>query len=244
MVNRYHKYTMIFHNNKYSRWYNQIIERAKCRLLTGEYKEIHHIIPKCLGGNNDSSNLVELTAREHFIAHWLLTKMVDGNNQKKMAYACKMMMHSHGKGQQRHRVTSRIYETLKQNLNIILKGREFTDEWKNKLKISAQNRAANESQRVKQSRRETMIKVNKARKGEKRLASTGSNNHFYGKGFFGEENHFYGKHHTEETLKKLRGPKTKHHCNNCNTLIGGKSNYDRWHGDNCKAVKGELKFHA
>ena len=78
LVKWYHKYKMIFHSNKYSRWYNQIIERAKCRLLNGEYKEIHHIMPKCLGGNNDSSNLVELTAREHFVVHWLLTKMVDG----------------------------------------------------------------------------------------------------------------------------------------------------------------------
>ena len=193
---------MIFHSNKYSRWYNQIIERAKCRLLNGEYKEIHHIIPKCLGGNNDSSNLVELTAREHFIAHWLLTKMVDGNNQKKMAYACKMMMHSHGKGQQRYRVTSRIYETLKQNLNIILKGREFTDEWKNKLKISAQLRALNEGPQEKSVRRANRISGNKKRLGEKRPGQSGSNNHFYGKGFFGEENHFYGKQHTEETLKK------------------------------------------
>jgi predicted unusual protein kinase regulating ubiquinone biosynthesis (AarF/ABC1/UbiB family) len=27
-----------------------------------------------LGGTNDSTNLVTLTAREHYIAHWLLIK--------------------------------------------------------------------------------------------------------------------------------------------------------------------------
>lgn len=36
-----------------------------------DYSEIHHIIPRCLGGSNDKSNLVVLTAREHFLAHYL-----------------------------------------------------------------------------------------------------------------------------------------------------------------------------
>ena len=34
-----------------------------------------------------------------------------------------------------------------------------------------------------------------------------------------------------------------HTCENCGkTTIKG--NYKRWHSNNCKAVKGELKFHA
>ena len=45
----------------------------------GTYYEEHHIIPKSLGGTNDKSNLVLLTAREHFIAHWILTKIYKGN---------------------------------------------------------------------------------------------------------------------------------------------------------------------
>jgi hypothetical protein len=37
-------------------------------------------------------------------------------------------------------------------------------------------------------------------------------------------------------LHKLRlsGPKEKVHCCHCNALIGGRSNYYRWHGNNCK----------
>jgi hypothetical protein len=38
------------------------------------YYEKHHIIPKCLGGKNNISNITILTAREHFIAHRLLCK--------------------------------------------------------------------------------------------------------------------------------------------------------------------------
>jgi hypothetical protein len=40
----------------------------------GNYYEEHHIIPKSLGGSNDKDNLVLLTAREHFLAHYLLYK--------------------------------------------------------------------------------------------------------------------------------------------------------------------------
>ena len=228
----------MFTTNKYTRWYYDIVDRAKERSLS-TYTEKHHIIPKSLGGNNSVENLVELTAREHFICHWLLTKMTTGQEQKKMAYACKMMMHSHSDRQQRYRVTSRIYESLKQKLNVILKDREFTESWRNNLKVAAQNRAKTEGQEAKQIKRDTMIKVNKSRKGEKRLATTGNKNHFYGKGFFGEDNPFYGQHHNEETLAKLRVAKPKYCCEHCNTIVGGKSNYIRWHGDNCKLVLGE-----
>ena len=50
----------------YQRIYDQIINRAKERTLEG-YKEKHHIIPKCMGGSNEKQNLIELTAKEHFI---------------------------------------------------------------------------------------------------------------------------------------------------------------------------------
>ena len=64
----------------YQKIYNQIIERAKNRQLEG-YKEKHHVIPKCIGGLNDKENLVELTAREHFLCHRLLCEIYP-NNQK------------------------------------------------------------------------------------------------------------------------------------------------------------------
>ena len=231
---------MVFKDSKYTRWYNQLVEQAKVRVLPRDvYTEKHHIIPRSLGGDNSVDNLVRLTAREHFVCHWLLTKMVDGAEQKKMAYACKMMMHSHGDGQQRYRITSSVYESLKQKLNTILKNRVFTDSWREKLKVSAQRRAQNEGPEQKAIRRANRISGNKKRKGEKRPGQTGCNNHFYGKGFFGADNPFYGKTHTEETLKKLRVPKPKIKCNHCGSIVGGESNFKRWHGDNCKSAIGE-----
>jgi len=66
-------------NNKevimdYKLHYDKLIQRAKNRKLNG-YTEVHHIIPKCMNGEDYKENLVELTAREHFIAHLLLFKI-------------------------------------------------------------------------------------------------------------------------------------------------------------------------
>ena len=61
----------------YPKHYFLLIEKAKNRTLTC-YKEAHHIVPRCLGGSNDITNLVDLTAREHYIAHILLAKIHGG----------------------------------------------------------------------------------------------------------------------------------------------------------------------
>lgn len=44
------------------------------------YCESHHIIPKSEGGDNSAENLVNLTAREHYIAHLLLARIYDDRN--------------------------------------------------------------------------------------------------------------------------------------------------------------------
>ena len=69
--------------------YNCIISKAKNRTELSEYYEKHHILPKSLGGSNDETNLVKLTAREHFICHWLLVKMYEKGSveRKKMLFA-------------------------------------------------------------------------------------------------------------------------------------------------------------
>lgn len=58
----------------YARVYEELVERAKLRSNEG-YVEHHHIIPKAHGGTNEPANIVALTAREHYVAHWLLVKI-------------------------------------------------------------------------------------------------------------------------------------------------------------------------
>jgi hypothetical protein len=116
---------MIFIDNKYTRWYYNIIINAKARVLNKSvYTENHHIIPKSLGGDNSKSNLVRLTAREHFICHWLLIKMTESVNRQKMANACNLMMNYISSNQQRYKISSKIYENLKLNLSAIRRGRK------------------------------------------------------------------------------------------------------------------------
>lgn len=73
--------------SKYQRWYDELMDRAGRRTIPACYTERHHIVPKSLGGPDDLPNLVTLTYREHFIAHWLLTKFKTGGDLRKMQRA-------------------------------------------------------------------------------------------------------------------------------------------------------------
>jgi hypothetical protein len=101
----------MFIDNKYSRCYNRIIERRKNYPLDG-YVEKHHIIPKSLGGSNKKSNLVALSAREHFICHRLLVKMTIGKDKMKMSFALRNLINRENKYQQRYKIGSRTYAAI------------------------------------------------------------------------------------------------------------------------------------
>ena len=77
--------------SKYHKWYHQIISNPDS---SATFVEVHHILPKSLGGSNDPSNLVSLSARQHFVAHLLLTKMYKGKDKKKMCWALHRMAFS------------------------------------------------------------------------------------------------------------------------------------------------------
>ena len=62
----------------------------------------------------------------------------------------------------------------------------------------------------------------------------------YRVGLTSETNHFFGKKHTDKTLAKLQVAKPKYQCQHCNSVVGVKSNYERWHSNNCKVLKGAL----
>lgn len=100
--------------NKYTTWYYNIINRAKQRISLDGYKENHHIIPRSLGGSDSKDNLVSLTAREHFICHLLLTKMLGSISNEKLVYAAWLMANQENNQQTRYKVNSRIYQMLRQ----------------------------------------------------------------------------------------------------------------------------------
>jgi hypothetical protein len=66
----------------YQKIYNNLISRNISR---AGYVEKHHILPRCLGGQDNKENLVNLYPEEHYLAHLLLCKIYPGN--QKLLYA-------------------------------------------------------------------------------------------------------------------------------------------------------------
>lgn len=164
--------------NKYSKLYHRITSNAKQRITEG-YTELHHIIPQSLGGSNDKENLVDLTAREHFICHWLLIKMTEGEDRRKMLYALNGMK-AENRYQQRYytKITARVYEKYRiehaENHSKVMKskklipwnkgGATLTDEQRKRISDAAKNR--------KPLSPESRAKGNEKRKGQKRSEET------------------------------------------------------------------------
>lgn len=75
----------------YLKIYQSLIERARQRSID-VYTELHHIIPRCMGGSDEPDNLVRLTPEEHYVAHQLLVRIYPGN--PKLVYAATAMTFS------------------------------------------------------------------------------------------------------------------------------------------------------
>jgi hypothetical protein len=107
--------------NKYTNWYCNIIQAALLRSSSKKeakkllgYVEGHHILPKSfkLGGEKDKTNIAFLTAKEHFICHILLTKMLPkGEFNKKMWLALNRLMNSRNNTI----ISSNHYKILREN---------------------------------------------------------------------------------------------------------------------------------
>lgn len=109
--------------------YNKIINHYKNN-LSGGYCEKHHIIPKCMGGNDDIENLVLLPAKAHFICHYLLHKAYPKN--VKLAHAYAMMIVENPN--QNRVFTGKLYERAKIARSMALKGRKVSEETKKKMR--------------------------------------------------------------------------------------------------------------
>lgn len=153
----------MFKKNKYYSWYSSIINSAKSRVVDG-YVEEHHIVPKSLGGSNSIDNLVKLTAREHFICHWLLTKCVE-KHVEKMKYALWLMATTENSLQERYKITPKKYEIIKQSLASTFSkqhtGRKMTEETKRKISETRKEKFASGELEIKvyDSTREKLSKM-------------------------------------------------------------------------------------
>lgn len=122
----------------YRRIYCKIISYAKSQNRIkgdGNYYECRHILPKSLFPlwKSRKSNIVLLTAREHFFCHQLLAKIYPGD---KMFYA----LHSFiSRPNADYKITSRQYDRIKEEFSKRMKGhkpnlgRHWTEEQRRKI---------------------------------------------------------------------------------------------------------------
>lgn len=116
--------------------YNALIaKRINDPVSPGAYSERHHIIPKSLGGSNRKSNLVRLTAREHFVAHWLLAKIHGGPMWTAFKYMCDTRDVHH---------TARTYEIARINYAERLSQRVYTPELRRNISEAAKRKVWSE----------------------------------------------------------------------------------------------------
>ena len=123
---------MVIKQNKYSRWYFDIIRNAINDRNNREhiYTEKHHIWPKSIGGKDDTENLVFLTYREHWICHRLLPKMLICEQEiRSMNKAVSFMRRRNSTGV---KLTARRAEVMRKAVIEALTGRIVSEETKQK----------------------------------------------------------------------------------------------------------------
>lgn len=241
----------------YQKIYNQIIERGKTRKLDS-YKERHHIIPKCLGGSNSKENLVELTAKEHYICHSILCEIYPENKKLKHALWCMVNKIN----SPRYKISSRTYERLKLERSALL-SELFTG--RNKGKTYEEIYGTEKSIEIKEIQSKNMSGENHPYynvtgsnhpkfghtqtdkwKEEQSIRMSGENNGMFGKTHSdefkakqsrkqkGKGNSFYGRKHSDATKKKLSEINKKQFaCKVCGKLVN-RLNLIKWHDHNCK----------
>ena len=215
------------------------------------YYENHHIIPRCMNGNNDSSNMVLLTAREHYICHKLLTYIYPTNrkiicaffymtNSKKnkhiksardFSYAKELIstiaIPEHQKIKQRNLMLGKI-PWNKGKKNIYSEDVIKTQSEKRKKWIEEHKNDPNYIKKI-----EKLKKCNLGKHFSEETKKKMSLNHFNCEG---ENNGMFGKKHKLESLKKMSlsvKNRKKIKCEYCGKELN-KLNYIKWHGENCK----------
>jgi hypothetical protein len=134
-------------NQHYLNRYNKFINALKNQSIDG-YFEKHHIVPRSMGGSDDASNLIKLTGRQHYLAHWMLWKAYGGSMTRAF-----FMMSCVKEGQCK---SSKVYdkartqyaEEVKKQMALRPNVPKFTPEHREKLrqaklgkKLSAEHRA-------------------------------------------------------------------------------------------------------
>lgn len=209
----------------YKKIHDSIIYRAKNRTISG-YTETHHILPKCLGGGNEKTNLVKLTAKEHWIIHQILCEIYPKNYSLLKSLEC--MMRKSENQIRDYVISGGQYERIKKECSILqserLRGRKlkpFTEEHKRKISESKKGKPSwSKGKKFSEDHRKNIGLSSKGRiDGDKNPMKNPE---------------VLNKH--PSLFSENKNPsKNKKKCEICGIFVGG-GNYVRWHGKNCKKL--------
>lgn len=141
------------YKNRYIKFINSLMQTNL------DYTEVHHVCPKSLNGTNDVNNLISITARQHFIAHWLLWKAYKTDALTRAFWA---MCHQKNKFQlQRYtKINSRTYQVLKKERSILIqnsnKNRWLNKEWASRMKETLSLAASTPAEKERRSMQATI----------------------------------------------------------------------------------------
>lgn len=130
--------------------------------------ERHHVLPRAMGGNEDPANLVDLTPKQHFIAHYLLWKAYRNRAMARSFHFFSTI--------RRRKVYSRDYAAYRQDMTMSAEtkrkmsvarlGMTFSEETRNKMADSA--RARTKNRKHSPETKAKMAETARAREAEKR----------------------------------------------------------------------------
>jgi len=143
----------------YFKIYQNLVIKAQSRNSLSGYVEIHHIIPRSMGGSDIDSNLVKMTAREHFVAHLLLAKMYGGPMLTALWY-----MTNKSKGSLGSRTYSWLKEENAERMSIILSGKTKSPE--HLAKISESLKVSERAREQREANHEAMRGKSNSHKGQ------------------------------------------------------------------------------
>jgi NUMOD3 motif len=243
--------SIYFLENKYTNTYYRIVSRAQTREKPNTYTEKHHIIPKSLGGSNSKDNLAILTAREHFICHHLLTKMLtDPESKRKMIFAFYFMCHKSRLTKGRYKPTARLFESIKIKRSESMKGSKLSPETRAKISDANTgkrgripwNKGVSYPRNVPVPKEHLQIMTIKAHQTpnapwKKQHTCTVCNKTGYGNYMltYHFDNCKGPDYKTSRELVELNRKRPIIKCPHCNKTGGG-SSMKRWHFDNCKSI--------
>lgn len=200
-------------------YWERYLKFIKSRKPTDGYVERHHIYPRSLfpQKTNDADNLISLTAREHFIAHWLLHKAFGGGMT--MAF---MYMKANSPDHERYwNLNSYAYESLSlahaSAMSVVKTGKPMSEQTRQRMSAARIGKPLSEAQRKaiglgntgRVVSDETKQKISQAKLGVSRPPMT------------------------EEHKLKLSVPKQRVACVCCGKEVSINM-VNRWHNDNCK----------